>query len=356
MAAHPAELELVLRPRSRYDAIDVVERIRAERGDLLSRYRRAVYCSYHTTAGYLEQGLSTRLENRRERIDPFIAAFRKLFPPGADYRHDRLELRGELSDDERRVEPRNADSHLAFIGSGLRNCVTYLNRPGEPVYFMDLDGVNGGLSRTRHTRVVAYQEARRVERVRCDVPVSRHPIDSVNLADPRVGVLEQANALVARHGVCKGRVDVALDAAERDAGVTVNEYETLLMQHDLAEVLRNPLRFAAERARHAWNDPLAVPAKAVGYAKYDLVRALNRFMDALGLGSSRIERLVARTFEVPASRFLRMRRGVDLLVSDTGRSGHGAIAEGTYQAPILVQWRPAAHATREVSVALTSFN
>jgi hypothetical protein len=79
-------------------------------------------------------------------------------------------------------------------------------------------------------------------------------------------------------------------------------------------------------------------------------------MDALGLGSSRIERLVARTFEVPASRFLRMRRGVDLLVSDSGHAGEGAIADGTYQAPILVQWRPATEATREVSVALTSFN
>ena len=30
---------------------------------------------------------------------------------------------------QRQVEPRNADSHLAFIGAGLRNCVTYVNRP-----------------------------------------------------------------------------------------------------------------------------------------------------------------------------------------------------------------------------------
>jgi len=356
MAAHPAELELVLRPRSRYDAIDVVERIRAERGDLLSRYRRAVYCSYHTTAGYLEQGLSTRLENRRERIDPFIAAFRKLFPPGADYRHDRLELRGELSDDERRVEPRNADSHLAFIGSGLRNCVTYLNRPGEPVYFMDLDGVNGGLSRTRHTRVVAYQEARRVERVRCDVPVSRHPIDSVNLADPRVGVLEQANALVARHGVCKGRVDVALDAAERDAGVTVNEYETLLMRHDLAEVLADPLKFAARTGRRMLRDPRAIPAKSWGYAKYDVVHVLNELMDALKVSESALERLLARVMAVPASRFLRMKRAVSLLVSDGGSASDGGIVQGRYQNPILVQWAAAPAGRRALELTLTSFH
>ena len=53
--------------------------------------------------------------------------------------------------------------------------------------------------------------------------------------------------------------------------MTINEYETLLMQHDLAEVLRNPLKFAAQKARHAWSDPLAVPVKAMEYAKYDLV-------------------------------------------------------------------------------------
>jgi CBS-domain-containing membrane protein len=128
------------------------------------------------------------------------------------------------------------------------------------------------------------------------------------------------------------------------------------MQHDLAEVLRNPLRFAAEKARHAWNDPMAVPAKALGYAKYDLVRALNRFVDALGLQSSRIERLLARTLEVPAARFLRMRRSVDLLVSDSKTPGSGAVVEGTYQAPILVQWRPPAHSgQRTIDIAVTRF-
>jgi CBS-domain-containing membrane protein len=127
------------------------------------------------------------------------------------------------------------------------------------------------------------------------------------------------------------------------------------MQHDLAEVLRNPLRFAAEKARHAWNDPMAVPAKALGYAKYDLVRALNRFVDALGLQSSRIERLLARTLEVPAARFLRMRRSVDLLVSDSKTPGAGAVVEGTYQAPILVQWRPAHTGLRKVDIAVTRF-
>ena len=115
------------------------------------------------------------------------------------------------------------------------------------------------------------------------------------------------------------------------------------------------MRFAAEKARHAWNDPLAVPAKALGYAKYDLVRALNRLVDALGLQSTGMEQLLARALEVPASRFLRARRSVDLLVSDRARPGRGAVVDGTYQAPILIQWRSAPKDARAVNVALTRF-
>ena len=111
------------------------------------------------------------------------------------------------------------------------------------------------------------------------------------------------------------------------------------MRYDLAEVLRNPLRFAAQKAKHAWDDPRAVPSKAIDYAKYDLVRAVNRLVDALGLAESAFERVFSQALAVPASRFLRMKRSVDLLVSDTKTPGRGAVVEGTYQAPIMVQWR-----------------
>ena len=85
-----------------------------------------------------------------------------------------------------------------------------------------------------------------------------------------------------------------------------------------------------------------------------LVRAMNRLVDVMGLGASWIERTLARTLEVPASRFLRMRRSVDLLVSDTATPGRRRIVEGTYQAPILVQWRPATGARRQVNVAVSN--
>jgi hypothetical protein len=95
--------------------------------------------------------------------------------------------------------------------------------------------------------------------------------------------------------------------------------------------------------------------KAVEYAKYDLVRAANRLMDTLGLSASRLERLLARAVEVPASRLLRRKRAVNLLVSDVKTPGRGAVVEGTFQAPILVQWRPTVEGRRTVDVVLSRF-
>jgi thiamine phosphate synthase YjbQ (UPF0047 family) len=350
MTARPFELTLDLVPRSRYDAIDVGDRVREEFGDVLAQFRRAAYCSFHTTAGYLEQGLVARLRTR-DRLDPFIRAFLSLFPQGAEYRHDRLEDRVELSEEQRRVEPRNADSHLAFIASGLRNCVTYTVRACEPVYFMDLDGVHDGVARRRQTSVMAYNDAMVVGRVRVDVPVSKHPVDSVNLADPRLGVMASADELRRRHGVDNGRVDISLAGGERDAGVTVNEFETLLMRHDLAEVLADPFRFLARQGRRMLRDPRAIPAKSWGYAKYDVVQVLNELMDALRISESAVERLLVRVMAVPAARFLRLKRSVSLLVSEARRG----IVRGTYQSPILIQWASAPRQRRTLEVTLTRF-
>ena len=53
-------------------------------------------------------------------------------------------------------------------------------------------------------------------------------------------------------------------------------------------------------------DPFAVPAKTLGYAKYDLVRVLNRGLDTFGLRGSIVEKVLARTLAVPAARFFSM--------------------------------------------------
>lgn len=358
--SQPTLVTLSLTPSSRTEIIDVARRLEEQSGDVLARYRRALYCSYHTTAGYLEQALLSRLRHRQDALTAFIKAFQKVFPPDARYLHDELHLRHELSDEQRATEPRNADSHLTYIGSGLRNLVTYTNRPGDgeaiaPVYFVELDGTYEGTSRQRRTSVLAFDEEREVIRASFDLPISRHPIDSLNLADRRLGFFDQLQELIAAHDVAKGRLVINLDGDERNAGLTVNEYETLLMQHDLAEVLRNPLRFMAEKSRNALADPRTVPAKTINYAKYDLVRVFNELMTVLGIGESGLERLLARFIAVPAERFLRMKRGVSFLVADPAEDGRGELQRGTYQSPILVQWGPAERGTRRVEVTLTRF-
>lgn len=351
----PTELTLALAPQRRFETIDVTTRMPREAADLLSRYRRALYTSFHTTAGYLDQSLLVRLRHNHDLLSQFFRGFHALFPPGAAYRHDRMELRTELSDAQKRVEPRNADSHLTFIGAGLRNCVTYRTRPNAPVYFIELDGRSEAATRQRKTTIVAYNHERVVERLSVPVPVSRHAIDSVNLADPRVGLLDCANDLVVRTGVERARVDLVLAPGERHAGITVNEYETLLMQHDLVEVLKNPFHFAAIKGRNMLADPKAIPGKTLSYAIYDVVQVLNSLMEALRLDQSSFERLIGKMMSVPAARFLRSRR-----VSFLAGSGAEALAprllRGTYQSPILVQWQPATERERRVDVVVTELS
>jgi hypothetical protein len=351
MAPALSEIRLNLSPSRRFEAIDVNERVAAEAGDVLERHRRTLYCSLHTTAGYLDQSLSARMHHHHGRLAQFFDAFHALFPPDAEYSHDQMELRSELTEEQKEVEPRNGDSHLTFIGSGMRNCVTYRNRPLAPVYFIDLDGTNGRTCRKRRTTILAYDEETVVARETFTVPVSRHPIDSINLADEGLGLIEWINDLLARTGLEKGRVDISLPSAERHVGLTVNEYETLLMRHDLVEVLNNPLKFAAQRGRHLIDDPLAIPSKTLNYAKYDLPHLLNSLMEALHWDQSVLERLVAKVMAVPASRLLRSRR-VTFLASDDCGEGCPRIVRGTYQSPILVQWEPAERQTRCLEITL----
>lgn len=352
MLQDPIELTFEFQPGARFDVIDVREYLGDSRQHL-ARYPQALYCSFHTTAGYLDQALVSRLSQRELGIKSYIHLFQTMFPADAGYRHDDLAARADLSFEQRTVEPRNAHAHLAFIASGLRNCVKYVNRPDEPVYFVDLDGVNGDAPRRRLTSVLAFNNEQVVARDRVSVPVSAHPLDSVNLKDSRLDIYGRVETLIRRHGVTKGRLHLSLAPGERHAGLTINEYETLLMRHDLVEVLRDPLRFVAEKGRSLLADPWAIPNKTIGYAKYDLVRVFNEAFELLHMNESRLEDFVAGLIGLPAQRFLRMKRRVSLLVTDREVRGRGAVADGTYQSPILVQWSKSARRQRFVDIALT---
>ena len=94
------------------------------------------------------------------------------------------------------------------------------------------------------------------------------------------------------------------------------------MRHDLSEVLRDPLRFMAEKAGHILGNPRAIPAKTLDYAKYDLVRVFNRLRRHASACASRCsKRVLSQAIAMPAARFLRMKRSVSLLVSDRAVAG-----------------------------------
>ena len=357
LAAPPKELTLELRPDSRVQVINIKKRIRSHFGDVLHPYRKAAYCSFHTTAGYFEQSLCTRLDNDQQKVEQFVRGFEHLFPAEADYMHDQIELRNELSEEQKACEPRNADSHLKFIGAGLANYATYDHHPEQPVFFVELDGVNvtDRTHRTRRTRVIGFNQAKVVDTVPINIPVSTHAVDSVNFRDSRLSIMAELQHWLDRFEIRHGRVDLSLAPQERNAGLTVNEYETLLMQHDLADVLRNPLRFMARKGINMLRDPRSIPSKARNYAKYDLVRICNEFIDVLGLNETVVERLMDKFLAPPARRFLRMKRNVSLLVSDDQDTGNGSILYGRYQSPILVQWRQAKAQSRQLQATFIRF-
>src|SRR4026208_1876609 len=140
MAATPVEVTLELTPRTRFDIIDVRQRLRAAHGDLVDGYPRHLYHSFHTTAGYLEQSLAARLTRERATVAPYVEVSRAMFPEGAGYEHDQLDRRKDLTTAERAVEPRNADSHLAFMAAGLSTRGTYVNPPQGPGRLLRLGG------------------------------------------------------------------------------------------------------------------------------------------------------------------------------------------------------------------------
>ena len=355
MAVSP-EYTLALSPRTRFDLIDVNALLRQQHGDVLARYPRALYASYHTTAGYVEEPDLRRLGLDGQGIRAHVEAYRRLYPEGAGYRHDHLPDRHELTDEQKKTEPLNADAHLSFIGAGLANCVTYAARPDAPALFVDLDGVGVTGPRTRRTSVIGFRQERLVAHTVVSAPASALRVDSFNLRDRQFGVFDQLQALVERHGVSKGRLELRLLDDDVHAGLTVNEFETLLMQHDVHEVMRNPLYFAAQKTWHAVRDPRAVPEKVMDYAKYDAVLLVNKTLDRFGLRGTPIESAMNRLMGNSARKRLQMKRTVNLPVSDHDRDGVGEIVQGTYQSPILIQWNRPRQTVRHLDVRLYAFD
>ena len=56
----PLHIELEIAPKSRLDIIDVKRRFTQALSGDNDHYKKAFYCSFHTTAGYLEQSICSR--------------------------------------------------------------------------------------------------------------------------------------------------------------------------------------------------------------------------------------------------------------------------------------------------------
>jgi len=355
MPNQPVEINLDLTPRSRFDIIDVAEKISNAYGDLLQDYRMTTCCSFHTTAGYLEQRLCAKLGYNRKRLDHFIRTFQVLFPPHAGYQHDRMELRKDLSESEKARESPNADSHLIFIGAGLRNCVTYVNKPKLTIYFIDLDGVYRHCRRNRRTTIMAYNRKEIVYHGGFFIPVTtEHPVSSFNLKDPRYGLFSHLNDLLNTYGINKGLIDIRLAQKEFHAALTVNEYETLLMRNDLPEATSNPLRYILRRGKKLLQDPTSIPGKTRSYVIYDLIHLYNELMKNTqifhSVANKALSYLSTSVFHV-----LRLKRHISLLVSSEVETGIGRIVQGTYQSPILLQHQRPDKDVRCLEITLRRF-
>lgn len=348
------EFTLELTPRARFDLFDVNAHLREHHGDVLHGFGRALYVSYHTTAGYLDEHACNELGHEGPAVRALVERYRRLYPEGAGYHHDRLDARTELTEVQKATEPLNGDAHLSFIGSGLAGCVTYQRAAQRPAWFVDLDGVGTAGPRRRRTTVIGFDEETVVERFKLSVPTP-HVVEALNLREARLGLLDEVEARVRRLGLGKGRVDLRL-LDEDGAALTVNEFETLLMQHDLAEVLRNPFRHAARRGWHALRDPRNVKEKTKDYLKYDLLVLLNDRLDRWRLRGTAAERFADALVRRAAMHYLRMKRTVSLPVSDQDVAGStGTVVQGTYQSPILVQWSRPRSGQRTLEARIVAF-
>lgn len=345
--------------------MNVGEQVRKVDSGIFSNFDRVAFCSVHTTAGFLEQPLVLKLGNNREGIESLVRSARRLFPEGAPYWHDRMELRSELSAEQRKHEPLNADSHLAFICLGLCNCVLYEFTPDDPVYFIDLDGKSKETFRSRKSMVVGYNNAACVHEEILKIDLPKKNQCAVDLSKS----LPDLQALVAKYQIHRGLVTLELAPGEKHAGVTVNEFEALLVERDITDVLMNPLRYMLHNAPQFARHPLMVPSKAKNMLQYEIrlairdgLRVANRsvsileyMVERLGIHLPLLEYVIDRIASPLEARWMNLGSTIQLLINAKDKDPLGRVVVGTYQSPILIQWRRPESDVREMHLRLLRF-
>jgi thiamine phosphate synthase YjbQ (UPF0047 family) len=348
----PIEINFAITPNSRFDLIDI--RKIAGCSATLQAFPHVLYSSFHTTAGFLEQNLISSLTRpTRHGLYSYFRLFRRLFPEGAGYHHDDLRLRQELSESQRRLEPRNGDAHLAFICSGMCNNVKYFNRTEEPILLVELDGVGVEGPRQRITTIIAFNEERIVARELFAIPPPSQAISAVNLKEARFGIYAFLHEQIERYAVTKGRVYIRLLHDDHHASLMVNEYEPLLMQ-DLIEVLQDPLRFVSRQDHHVFTN-CRLTTETVSHTKCDCTGFLGHNCSVSRLSELFSEMKFAHMNVLTAYWIRGMKCSISLLVSDQQCPGHGIIVDGTFQYPIMIQWNNGNSSPRRIEVMLSRF-
>jgi hypothetical protein len=137
----PLELTLELTPRARLDVIDVRARTAGVYGPVLEEYEHCLYCSLHTTAGFLQQNLAARLQAGPQGIGSYIDLFRTIFPEGAGYRHDELGACGPRRTSALSNRPAATRTSRSWPEGSTPACPVNTARTRPP---HDLDGMHAG--------------------------------------------------------------------------------------------------------------------------------------------------------------------------------------------------------------------
>jgi len=330
--------QLCIRPRKRPEILDLRSLVRED----VERHRHLLCVSHHTTAGFLDPTLRRRVGRDEARLTAFVDALAAFFPPEAGYEHDRLSLRDELSEAQKLVEPLNADAHLAFIGGGFSNCVVESSSSQTPIWFVDFDGVfldrrEQVNQRTRTATLVGFDHEHTVHSIRVTLPDVREG-KVVRLDAPELGLLDAIQEGIAAKTIASGRIRVDLENPRRGEGLTMNEFEALLMERDMLRIMQDPFNFAREGTK-----------------------GLRLALEALGVTPRRLARLLNRLLGTSEPQLLRLQHSLSIAVLPEGFDGvpipvgaMGRPVMGTYQSPILVQ-RPAGSA-RTLRVTFTELS
>ncbi len=355
-----------LTPSSRLDITNISQSLTESDLAAFSSYEKIALSSLHTTAGLLEQSFAVKLGNTQEGINNLIRSARRLFPEGAPYWHDQMDLRDELSAEQRKYEPLNADSHLAFICLGLCNCVLYSFDPKDPIFLIDLDGEFQGVFRSRKILAIGYNTAECVHEDSITVPMPQKDRAALDLSS----TLQNYQSIIDQQKVHRGVISFALAPQEKFAGITVNEFETLLMERDITDVLKNPLKFMLSNVSEFARHPFSIPGKAKQVIMYELHQTIRDGLKLATRGASALEHIAERLgVDLPLleyaidkiatpleSRWMNLGNSVRFLINaDDHDTPSGRIMTGTYQSPILIQWRRPESDIRHINVRILKF-